>query len=111
MAMGIDHPEVVDLVMTHEESGEVMLAIVHNDVWTGSPDELQLLNAKLDTYASYALDGQLVEDYPHADGKPVRIQLECLTEPTGEVAAALQSARRQLAMHGLRLEVGRITPD
>ncbi len=109
--MGIDHPEVVDLVMTHEESGEVMLVIVHNDAWTGSAEELERLGAKLDTYASYALDGQLVEDYPHAEGKPVRIQLECLTTPTGAVAVALQSARRQLAMHGLRLEVGPLAPD
>ena len=111
MPMGIHHPQVLDLAMTHEESGEVMLAIVHHDVWTGSADELQLLSAKLDTYAAYALDGQLIDDHPHAAGRPVRIQLECLAEPTGAVAAALQSAKRQLAMYGLRLEVGRITPD
>jgi hypothetical protein len=110
MAVGIDYPNVVDLVMTHEESGEVMLVIAHNDVWAGSPDELQRLGAKLNTYASYALDGQLVDDYPHAERKPVRIQLDCLAKSAGAVAAALQLAERQLAMHGLRLEVGRIMP-
>jgi hypothetical protein len=111
MDVGIDHPNVVDLVMSHPESGEVMLIVVHNDVWTGSPEELRLLGAKLDTYASYALDGQLVDDFPQHEGKPVRIQLDCLAKPTGAVAAALESAKRQLAMNGLRLEVGSLAPD
>ena len=39
------------------------------------------LQAKLSTYLTYALDGQLLEEYPQLKGKPIIFQLSFADEP------------------------------
>ena len=59
--------------------------------WEDVPLNLQEVQAKLNTYLAYALDGQLATDYPDLARKPVRIQLDTTTEPPDDV---LQMTRR-----------------
>ncbi len=75
---GIQHPRLVDLV-THEADGGFALVLVESaKLVQGNAVELQ---EKLNTYLSFALDGQLTRDYPAAIGAPVRIRIDLYSQP------------------------------
>lgn len=78
---------VVDTMTYNPESGEVTLIAVEERAFGSDPNMLAELQAKLNTYLRFALDGQLAEDYPEHAGRPVRIQLECRGGAPDESAA------------------------
>lgn len=70
----------IDLLTEHPTAGYVALIMIADDDWT-SEDTPRLLEAKLNLYLHYALEGQLADDFPDLAMKPVRIQLDCVVAP------------------------------
>ena len=66
---GVSNPRVVDLVGLDRETGEVMLLMLEERPWGSDPAQLRQLEAKLNSYLSYVLDGFLAEQYPQYAGR------------------------------------------
>src|SRR5580658_8087609 len=67
----------VDLVGISPDGTTVCLYIVSESAWTGSDAQINSLQAKIQTYVGYALDGLMTRAYPETTGLPWRIVLRC----------------------------------
>lgn len=102
---GTGQPNVIDLVTHDPKSDAYALIMVQTSKWDDSQQQLDQLQAKINNYLHFALDGDLVRKYPQAAGRPVRIQLDCTTPPsvkTEEFLAPIEKAARKM---GLRFVV------
>jgi ABC-type amino acid transport substrate-binding protein len=99
--MTIRETDTVDLITEHAESGYVSLIMVEDDAWADGAQSLQNVQQKLNIYLTYALDGQLVDDYPDLAGKPIRVQLDTTTEPPPEILQAIRRMREACKQHGV----------
>jgi acetylornithine deacetylase/succinyl-diaminopimelate desuccinylase-like protein len=75
---GIAHPAVIDLVTTKD--GQCFLDIIQVDRM--SDDDLFALQDKINSYLSFALDGQLAKMYPELASAPVTIRLNLGSDPS-----------------------------
>jgi hypothetical protein len=82
--LGVENPEIIDLITLDPRSGEVVLRIVERRPWGSDPKQLAQFDEKLNRYLAYVLDGFLVRHYPQYAGKPVRIEIACVEPPTDE---------------------------
>ncbi|RKQ88211.1 hypothetical protein C8N24_6252 [Solirubrobacter pauli] len=57
-------------------NGHAVLHIVQQDRWTGTDDQLLTLQAKVNTYLAFVLDGQMAADHPDLADLPWRIALD-----------------------------------
>ena len=98
---GLHDPEVIDLI-AEQPDGSALLVIIKEGMWEASIDE-PALRAKLNSYAQFALDGGLVSQYPHMDGRPVTIRVVSSGPPPPAVADTLKIAAERL--HPYRISV------
>lgn len=101
---GIEDTNVVDVV-AQDADGEYMIVMVETRPWDSDPNQLEQLKAKINAYAGFILDGRLTHTYPETAGKPVRIQLDCVADPTAEVIAVIDRATIELAMRDIGFNV------
>lgn len=80
--MPVHDPSVIDFVTYHPEKDRVMLVMAEDREWGDKGALLPELQAKLNTYLDYALDGQLACDYPAYAQKPIRIELRTQYPPS-----------------------------
>ena len=96
----------MDLVTLAEDGSEVRLYVVGDRPWTGSDAQLSSLQEKIQNYASFALDGQLVRDYPTAAGLPWVVVIDCQTGAPDEATRdLLERLGTGIERDGGRLEV------
>ena len=98
---GVEHPESIDLVMQHGETGEFMLIMIESREWDGSHDRLVQLQDKLNTYLTYALEGQFHGEHPEAKGCAIRIHLDCEYPPDPVSLGFIDAARDAIAEHNI----------
>lgn len=105
MPSGIEHTDIID-VIAHDPATDAVTLIMHESrPWDGSEEQLFQLQEKLNTYLSFALDGEMAEAYPQFVGKPVRIQLDCHAMPDERTRSLLQQVRDQIAFQEIDLQV------
>jgi hypothetical protein len=102
---GVEEAGVIDVIAYNGATGEVTLGLIERREWDDSDEQLFQLQEKLNTYVSFALDGELAEAYPDLANKPLRIKLQCPGRPTGRALGFLEAVRRQISFQGIRLEV------
>lgn len=100
----ITEPNVIDLVGC-DAAGRYLVIMVEPRLWGGDSSQPAQLRAKLDTYTAFITGGGLAQHYPETAGQPADIQLDCASPPTGEVAAILELAERELKLLGIGLRV------
>lgn len=98
---GVRDPEVIDVV-AQDADGTVVMAMVEDRPWGDDPEQERQLREKINTYAGFVLDGSLVRDYPETQGQPVRVQLDCVEQPTGRIAVVTDHAATEL----VKLDIG-----
>lgn len=108
--MSVEDPNVIDFV-AHDPSGEVVLVMVEGREWDGSDERLFELQEKINSYASFASDGQLIKQYPELAGKPVRLELRCVSPPDPKTAGFLEMVRGKLTEEGLAFGVQQVRRD
>ena len=96
---GVEKTEVIDLVMQHGETGEFLLIMIEPREWDGSHERLVQLQDKLNTYLTYALDGQFKQENPEAEGAAIRIHLDYEYEPDAVSLGFLDAAKDAIAEH------------
>lgn len=102
---GIHDPNTIDLVTHDPQTDEYALIMIETRLWENSAEQIAQLREKINTYAMYALDEGLIRAYPDAASKPLRIQLDCVEPPNGEVADLIALANKRLEEHGIRFIV------
>ena len=105
---GLEHPGVIDALMHDTKADEAWLVMLERRTWEGGEAQLFQLQEKLNAYLSFALDGEMVENYPVLADKPVREILDTTHPPSALVVDFLGRIREQLSFQGIALEV-RIT--
>lgn len=107
---GVFNPRVVDLIHYDRERDEVVLLMLEERPWGSDPEQLRQLEAKFNAYLSYLLDGHMLRQYPDYAGKAVCFQLDCATQPAGEVERMIRAMQNFAAAESIRLVV-RVAPD
>ena len=102
--MTVENPNVIDFVV-HDPTGEVVLVMVEGRQWDGSDQRIFELQEKVNSYATYALDGELIAQHPELAGKRVRLELRCVGAPDLKTARFLDVVRKQLKKEGLGFRV------
>lgn len=90
----------VDVVGESAE-GVVELIIVADVAWTGSDAQLVSLQQKIQSYVSFAVDGQLEQSFPEAAGRPWCIVLSAQAGPPDDrTDRVLQTLAERLPAYG-----------
>ena len=103
--MPLEHANVIDIIFHDEKSARVLLVMTETRAWDGSDLRLFQLQEKINAYLSFALDGEMLEAYPHFHGKALRLQLECTEIPDARTIEFLKIVRERIAFQGIVLEV------
>lgn len=102
---GIEETNVIDALGTDKKTGEAVLVIHGPLVWDESEEQLFQLQEKLNTYVSFALDGEMQETYPDLAQCKLRIQLDTASMPGERTLEMLQAVYDQLALQEIRFEL------
>jgi hypothetical protein len=97
----------VDIVVHHPYRDDVLLLLLGREPWSGSAEQRRLLRAKVETYAAYALSGDVARSAPGAANKRIVVQL--LVPETGCALADdfRAEADRILGPRGIAFRVDR----
>lgn len=103
---GLHDADTIDVV-AQDADGHYALIMVEERPWDADPAQSLQLRDKVNAYAGYILDGSLARAYPETADQPVRIQLDCVQEPSGEILTIIEHTREQLERFsiGWRLNV------
>jgi hypothetical protein len=94
----------VDLI-TQRGPDEVVLIMTQVGEWDDSDDQLLALQAKLNNYLIFVLDGGLQAQYPGLGSARWALRLDCQSEPPGRTAQFIDAARGLVRQEGGDLEV------
>jgi hypothetical protein len=97
--------DVIDVIASDPETGEVVLVMNQTDKWNGSDEQLLALQERFNAYVSFLLDGEMTTDHPHLAGKPARIEVRCAHMPDARALELLGLIHDQLAFQEIKLEV------
>jgi hypothetical protein len=100
--MTVDNPQVVDVIATVRDTGEVLLTISDHLEWD-DPTHLIALEAKLKAYVAFIESGDIYEQYPLARGASLRIDVCCKYSPSTSGESYLTNAREIIAKAGYGL--------
>ena len=92
--MTIENPEVVDAIGLERDSGVVVLTICDHLEWHSAKEHLHALQDKINRYLGFVENGELLDSYPLAADKPIRIDVVCKFQPTERATQFLEAARR-----------------
>jgi hypothetical protein len=102
---GIERTGMLDAFAHDTREDILVLAMFETRPWEHGERQLWQLQEKLNAYVSFILDGEMKENFPHLEGKPVRIELRTVHEPSERALGFLGRARDQLALQQIGLEV------
>ena len=108
--MSLEQSNIIDALGIDETTGRLTLVIRHDAPWEGTPAQLYLLQEKLNVYLSFALDGELAEEYPDFAAKPLALRIDCASTPDSGTMHMLAHVRQQLHFQDIDLTVRVTTP-
>jgi hypothetical protein len=108
---GVEDPGVVDVV-TQKPTGGFELIMVESRPWTDPlAERVQQILAKIETYLSFAFDGQMAEMYPDSVGVGLSIRLDCVEEPGEDARAAIEKVAAAVERQGVQFVVSVLPPE
>jgi uncharacterized protein DUF6572 len=99
--MSVEQEAVVDAIGVETGSGTVVLTISDHLQWDESNEHLLTLQNKINRYLAFIESGELLKKYPNAEGRPVRIDVVCMYEPTPIGRAFLSRAESTIISAGV----------
>lgn len=105
MPTGIEHTSVIDVIAHDATTDEVALIMIEHRSWEPTEERLFQLQEKINAYLSFALDGEMSEEYPDFAGKALRLQLDCAALPDPATSAFLHVVQEQIAFQNIRFIV------
>ena len=95
--MSIEDLESVDFIGI-DNNEKVVLTISDHLEW--NQEHLLLLQEKLNLYLSFIESGEILESYPQAQGKAIKINVVCKHQPTEEALAFMGKAYSVISQAG-----------
>lgn len=94
--MTVEDPDVVDVAGISDASGEVVLTVSDHLSWHDLQGHSAALEAKLAGYVRFIESGQVLERYPDAHRRGIRIVVAFLHPVPSAAAHVIVAARRGL---------------
>ena len=104
-SFGVENPRGLDALAFDGETGEAVLIMVEPRPWDGTEQRLFQLQEKVNSYLSFALDGEMTDAFPHLAGKPVRLQLDCAAPPDSMTEHFITAVREHIALQDMKFAV------
>lgn len=108
--MPIEDAHTIDMIAHDPATDEIALVMRESRPWNSSDGRLFQLQEKINTYLSFALDGEMTEAYPEFVGKKARLQLECPEQPDARTLDFIEVVRRQIAFQEIRFVIKIVKP-
>jgi hypothetical protein len=89
--MGVEDTDVIDAIGLDKVTDEAVLTIVDGNKWDGA-EHLFALQEKLNAYLRFVESGEILDSYPNATGKAVRIEVVFKSHPDPAGIAFLEKA-------------------
>jgi hypothetical protein len=105
--MSVSATNKVDLV-SRKKSGEYVLVIVADEPWQDTEDFQRSLQAKLNNYCAYFLDGQMKKEYPDLNQRRITVAIHSATPIPAESVELIKRAARAFKMTGLDIEAEKL---
>ena len=102
--MSVENTEVVDAIGVQKGTGSVALTISDHLDWRDLHGHLRTLQDKLNRYLAFIESGELLESYPDAKGRAVRIDVYFQHEPSREAGEFLAKAATKIRQAGMSFE-------
>lgn len=102
--MTIKDIDSIDAIGIDNEDAVVLM--INDDMPWDDEEHLPLMEEKLITYVSFAVDGRLLEQYPDAEGKKIKIHIECHYAPNEEAQSFLTVSAKLAQDAGITLTYG-----
>lgn len=80
--MSIEQTNKVDSIGIDKITGECVLTISDHLDWTNNTDHYLLLQEKINSYLAFIESGEIIEVYPKAKDKKIRIDIIFKYEPS-----------------------------
>ncbi len=111
--MSVEQAKTIDTIGIDKMTGAVVLTIYDHVDWSDSRSHQLMLQAKLNSYLSFIESGELVDTYPNARARPVRICVVGKFEPDEDGQAFLARAKSVVQGAGFELifTIFRPSPD
>ena len=103
MQASLSNPEQLDRITFDPSSGEYVLIISTTGAWEDSKEEQELLLQKINNYSSFVIKGELLQHYPQAEGKAVRIQIDSTEIIPQKANRLIGQAQKLLSQHEITL--------
>ena len=105
---GVHNPSVIDVVSHNPQTDIVSIGMIEEREWDGSEERILELQAKIQNYFSFIVDGQLHRMYPAYSDKHVEMRLFCSHLPDSETDAFLHQVREKLSQHKIGFVVSQL---
>jgi len=105
--MSVEQLNVVDVISTDKESGEVILTISDHLDWSNTVAHQTALHEKFNKYLAFVESGEILTRYPDARNRPVVIKVVFKHKPDPEALRFLARAKEVIesAGYSLRSEI------
>jgi hypothetical protein len=101
--MSVEQTDVVDMVGIDRETGYVVLTISDHLDWSDSFGHQTILQKKLNTYLAFVESGEILEQYPKAQNRPVAFNVVFRVPPDESGRAFIARAREVIESAGFTL--------
>jgi len=100
--------DVIDLVARSNDGHQYDLVLVVDAGEWRAKNSLHALQEKLNSYASYALDGAMAADYPESAGQKKAILVQTVDVPPDDAVQFLMKVESLLKPEGLPVRLERL---
>lgn len=101
--MSVDQLDVVDIISTDKQSGNVILTISDHLDWSDSVAHQTTLQAKFNRYLAFVESGEILTRYPDAEDRPIVIRVVFKYGPDLEGSRFMDRAKTVIESAGLCL--------
>ena len=98
--MPVDDLDVIDAIGLDSTTEEVVLTIADHLDWDEGDEHLKFLQNKINRYLDFIQTGELLERYPMAHARQIRIDVICRWHPSSHALEFLERARQVIETNG-----------
>jgi nucleotide-binding universal stress UspA family protein len=102
--MSVEQTDVVDIMSVDEKTGEVVLTVTDHLEWKNSVEHQTILQKKFNAYLAFVESGEILRQYPKAEGRPVAFNVVFKYKPDSEGEQFLSRARAVIESAGFKLK-------
>jgi len=108
--MALQNAHTIDLIAQDPATNDVVLGMTEIRPWDGSDRRVFELQEKVNAYLSFALDGEMAENFPQFAHMNIILRLDCVEEPDEKMNYFIGFIREQIGFQGISFLVN-VVPE